>query len=241
MTVLQPEPATTAPGSGPPTDPGGPPRFRHVVGALSMPGLVLALLATGPLDPFDDQASATVQLGQLPGHVAEVRALGWVELLAAALFASVVLAFAGHTRGRGRGVANAGVVLGVLGTVGMALIAMRHWLLVSVDALPRHQAADVVGRLDTTAGPGVLPLLVAAPVALVLFAVAGHRAGFVPLPALLLTVAFFVGELVSSLPGGELVPLLLELVALSWTAWTLLRRVPAAPVKVPEQVSASAG
>ncbi len=95
----------------------------------------------------------------------------------------------------------------------------------------------MVDQLDSAAGPAVLPLLMAAPVALVLFAVAGHRAGFVPLPALLLTIAFFVGELVPSLPGGELVPLLLELVALSWTAWSLLRHVPA---KL-ERVSASAG
>jgi hypothetical protein len=224
MTAIHPEPTTTAPETAPRTDRGGPPRFRHVVGALSMPALVLALLATGPLDPFDDQASATVQLGQLHGHVAQVRTLGWVELLAGALFAAVVLAFAGHTRGRGRGVANAGVLFGVLGTIGMALIAMRHWLLVSVDLLPRQQAVDVVDRLESTAGPGVLPLLVAAPVTLVLFAVAGHRAGFVPLPALLLTIAFFVGELVPGLPGGELVPLLLLLVSMSWIAAELVRQ-----------------
>ena len=87
-------------------------------------------------------------------------------------------------------------------------------------------AADgvkVVDRLDTVAGPAILPMMISAPIALLLFVIAGHRAGFVPLPALLLGIAFFVGELVPGLPGGELVPLLLELVAMTWIAVTLLR------------------
>jgi len=103
MTTVHPTPSVsdeTPAGPTRPADLGGPPRFRNVVGAACMPLMVLALLATGPLDPFDDQARASVQLGQLSGHVAEVKALGLVELLAGLLFAGVVLAFAGHTRGR---------------------------------------------------------------------------------------------------------------------------------------------
>lgn len=226
MTTVHPTPSVsdeTPAGPARPADLGGPPRFRNVVGAASMPLMVLALMATGPLDPFDDQARASVQLGQLSGHVGEVKILGFVELLAGLLFAGVVLAFAGHTRGRGRGLGNAGVVFGILGVAGMALIAVHHWLYVAVSDLPRHDAVAVIDRLDATAGPAVLPMLMAAPVALVLFAIAGHRAGFVPWPALLLSIAFFVGELVPGLPGGELAPLVLELVALTWVAVTLVR------------------
>jgi hypothetical protein len=218
-----------------------PPPFRLLVGAACLPLTVLALLATGPLDPFDDAAAPRVQLSQLAGHVDEVKLLGSVELLAALLFGGLVLAFVGLTRGRGRGLGNAGAVFGVMGVVGMALIAVHHWLYVAVAPLPRETAVGVVDRLDHAAGPEIFLLFVSAPVALVLFAVAGHRAGFVPLPAMVLTIAFFVGELVPSLPGGELVPLLLLVVALSWTAWTLLSSA-SDPVEVDEEVlSASAG
>ena len=203
-------------------DLGGPPRFRHVIGAVCLPLLVVALLATGPLDPFDDSAKASVQLTQLRGHVTGVTALGYVELLAAFLFGAVVLAFAGHTRARGRGVANVGVVFGILGVMGLSLVAVHHWILVSVGTLSAADGVKVVDRLDTVAGPAILPMLMSAPVALLLFVIAGHRAGFVPLPALLLGIASFLGELVPGLPGGELVPLLLELVAMTWIAVALL-------------------
>jgi hypothetical protein len=223
MTTVHPHPDTDLAEVHATVDLGGPPRFRHVLGAVCMPLLVVALLATGPLDPFDDSAKASVQLTQLPGHLVEVRVLGYVELLAAFLFGAVVLAFAGHTRARGRGVANAGVVFGILGVMGMALVAVHHWILVSVGTLAHADGVKVVDRLDTVAGPAILPMMMSAPIALLLFAIAGHRAGFVPLPAFLLSIAWFVGELVPVLPGGELVPLVLELVAMSWIAVTLIR------------------
>ncbi len=164
-----------------------------------------------------------MQLGQLPGHVGQVTTLGSIELVAALLFGGLVLAFVGLTRGRGRGLGNAGAVFGVMGVVGMALIAVHHWLYVAVAPLPRGTAVAVVDRLDHAAGPEIFLLFVSAPIALLLFAIAGFRAGFVPVPALVLTIAFFVGELVPGLPGGELIPLLLLLVALSWIAWSLVR------------------
>ena len=149
--------------------------------------------------------------------------LGGIELVAALLFGGLVLAFAGLTRGRGRGLGNAGAVFGVMGVVGMSLIAVHHWLYVAVAPLPRTTAVAVVDRLDHAAGPEIFLLFVAAPVAVLLFVLAGFRAGFVPMPALVLTIAFFLGELVPGLPGGELVPLLLMLVAQSWIAWGLVR------------------
>lgn len=200
-----------------------PPRLRRVVGAVCLPATFLAMLATGPLDPFDDEATAAVQLGQLHGHVATVHALAQVELLAAALAAGLVLAFAGLTRGRGRGLANAGVVLGVLGVLGMALVAVNHLVLAALADQPVAVGAQIVDALHAGAGPVALVALMAMPLAMVLLASAGFRAGFVPAPAFALALAFFVGELVPGLPGGEVGPLLLGLLAFGWTAVVIIR------------------
>jgi hypothetical protein len=78
-----------------------------------------------------------------------------------------------------------------------------------------------MGRLDSLAGPEVLPMIVAMPIAMLLFGIAGFRAGFVPRPALVLLVLFFVGELVPGVPGGEAGPLVLALAALGWTGWVV--------------------
>jgi hypothetical protein len=214
-----------------------PSRLRRLAGAACMVGLPLSLLATGPLDPFDDQAKASVQLGQVPGHLGQIRALGWVELLSAALMIGVLLAFAGLTRGRGRGVANAGVVVGALATLGLVLVGVHHWVLAAVGA--EANGARILDRLDSVAGPGVMVLILLGPLALLLLAIGGFRAGFVPLPALVLVGVAFLGELTPSLPGGELVPLLLLLVGFGWTAASVVRRpvVPALSASQPSQPS----
>jgi hypothetical protein len=199
----------------------GPSRTRLLVGAACLPTFFLALLATGLFDPFDDTARPSAQLAQLPGHVADMRPLGWIEIAAAVLLAGVTLTFAGHTRGRGRGLGNAGVVLGCIGVAGMTLQGVHHWLMGALAGVPHTTAAHVLDRLDTIAGPAVLLMFLAAPLAVVLFAAAGHRAGFVPLPALGLMVAFLAGEIVP-LPGGELAPLVIALIAYAWIAVTLV-------------------
>lgn len=203
-----------------------PPRLRRITGAVCLPLLPLAMLATGPLDPFDDSAASVTQLRQMGGHVAQVRTLGLVEVIAALLLGGALLAFAGRTRVRGRGLANAGVVLGLLGAAGMVLVAANHWVFVAVSGLPQAQAAAVVDGLHQAGGPLVLVLLMSAPPALVLLVLAAYRAGLAPLPAVLLAAAFFAGELVPGLPGGEVGPLVLLLAALGWTAVGFARPVP---------------
>lgn len=220
--------------STPTTDRLEPPRLRRIAGAVCMVGLPLSLLATGPLDPFDDSAKPSVQLAQVPGHVGQIRALGWVELLAGALMIGVLLAFAGLTRGRGRGVANAAVVVGALATLGLVLVGVHHWVLAALDGEPN--GGRILDRLDTVSGPAVLLLIMLGPLALLLLAIAGFRAGFVPLPALVLVALSFLGELAPSLPGGELVPLLLLLVGFGWTAATVVRR-PVVPALSSQQPS----
>ena len=216
--------APTTPTPAP--DLGRPPRLRLLVGAACAPAMLLALLATGPLDPFDDGASPAAQLRQVAGHESVIGPLGWLEILAALFGAGMVLSFTGLTRGRGRGLGNAGAVTGVLGTAGLAPIGVHHWALGASAQLPYEQGAQAVNRLDAIAGPAILPLFFAMPVAMVLFALAGHRAGFVPTPALGLVGLFFVTDLVPGLPGGELVQLLIGLIGFVWIAVEVVRPRP---------------
>lgn len=199
--------------------------LRRVLGPLSLPALFLCLLSTGPVDPFsDDGATPSAQLPEMLGRVGDVRVMTLLELAAAVLMVGVVLFFVGGTRERGRGLGNAGAVVGALGVVGLAFIAVHHLVMVALAGLAPTTGAQVLDAIDEAAGPGVVALFFAAPVAILLFVIAGFRAGFVPLPALALGCAFFVGELVPGLPQGELVPLLLGLVAAVWVAVTVLRR-----------------
>ncbi len=199
--------------------------LRRVLGPLSLPALFLCLLATGPVDPFsDDGAAPSAQLPQMLGRVGDVRVMTVLELAAAVLMVGVVLFFAGGTRERGRGLGNAGVAVGAVGIIGLAFIAVHHLVMVALAGFAPATGAQVLDAIDEAAGPGIVALFMAAPVAILLLVIAGFRAGFVPLPALALACAFFVGELVPGLPRGELVPLLLGLVAAVWVAVTVLRR-----------------
>jgi hypothetical protein len=219
-------PHTTSTSTGPASATGTfPTGLRRVLGPLTLPAMFVCLLATGPLDPFsDDSAKPSAQLPQMLGHVGDVRAMSALELVAAALMVGVVLFFVGGTRGRGRGLGNAGAVIGTLGTIGLSFIAVHHLVMAALADLPPTTGTQVLDALDAAVGPGIFPLFFAAPAAILLFVIAGFRAGFVPLPALALGCAFYVGELVPGLPHGELVPLLLGLVASTWIAVTLLRR-----------------
>ena len=115
---------------------------------------------------------------------------------------------------------------GVLGTAGLVLIGVHHWALGALAQLPYEQGAQAVNRLDAIAGPAILPLFFAMPVAMVLFALAGYRAGFVPTPALGLVGLFFVSDFVPGLPGGELVQLLIGLIGFVWIALEVVRPRP---------------
>ncbi len=201
-----------------------PPGIRRVLGPLAAPAMLLCLLATGPLEPFpDENAEPAVKIAELAGHVGQVQLMSLLELLAAVLMGGVVLFYAGATRRRGRGVGNAAAVIGVLGVVGMTFIGLHHLVLVALAGQPTPVGVAVLDALDHAATPAVFLLFFAGPIALLLFAIAGFRAGFVPLPALALMVLFFIGELVPSLPQGELIPLVVALIAAVWVAVSVQR------------------
>ncbi len=199
------------------------PPARRIAGALTLPAMFLALLATGPLDPLDDNGSNAEQLRLAAGQLARLQTLALVEVAASILLVGVVLAFAGRTRSRGQVLGNIGVALGVPGALAMVLIALHHVLLGVLASQPLAIGTQVLAGLDAAVMPFLLPLMFCGPISLAVLALAGWRAGFVPLPALVFALLFGITDWLPMLPGGELIPLLFGLVGFGWTAVVLLR------------------
>lgn len=194
---------------------------RRVLAAVALPATIAALVAStliDPLDEFGPLARQVVVARSAPGTVAT---LGLVELLTAVLFGAAVVSFVSLLRRRGAVLGTVTGLVGVLGVVGLTAIAVSHLVLsAAADVTPAH-AAQVIDRFHTE-GAVLFPLFFAAPIALPLLAVTGRRAGLVPAWALWMFVAFFVLDLLP-LPGGELIPLGLALVASVGIAVRLVR------------------
>lgn len=194
-----------------------PSAVRRWAGALSLPLLFAALIGAGFADPLDDRAPAAEQVQQAVGHLPQLQLTFLFELLAAGLMIAVTMTIVGAVRSRGSAVANAGAVLGTLGGIGLCLIAMGHVYLDAILASGTADGAAILAARD--AGAGVLgPLIFAAPLAVVVLAMAALRARLVPWPVLVIIGVFLVLEFVPVLPGDELFPLLAGLVAYTWIA-----------------------
>jgi hypothetical protein len=184
---------------------------RRVLAAVALPTTVVALLASTLLDPLDD-------FGPLPAQVAVARAvpgtitaLGLVELLTAVLFGTAVLSLVSLLGRRGAVLGTVTGVVGVLGVAGLTAIGVSHLVLAAAAGVTPAHAAAVVDRFHSEAA-AMLPLFFAAPVALPLLGVTAARARLAPTWTVWLLVAFFVLDLLP-LPGGELIPLGVALVA----------------------------
>ncbi len=200
-----------------------PSAVRRWAGALSLPLLFATLVGATFADPLDDRAAAVEQARQATGHLPQLQLTFLFELLAAALMIAVTMTVVGVVRGRGSAVANAGAVLGTLGGVGLSLIAMAHVYLYAIVASGTADGAAVLAARNAGAG-FVTPLFFAAPLALVVLAVAAVRARLVPWPVLVIIGVFLVLEVMPLLPGGELFPLLAGLVAYTWIALRIISR-----------------
>src|SRR6476661_10496929 len=101
--------------------------IRRWAGALCLPLFFVTLIGASVADPVEDEtATPAEQLRQAAAHLGRLHTTFVLELLAAVLFLAATAAIVGRLRGRGSGLANAGAVLGVLGGVGLALIAVNH-------------------------------------------------------------------------------------------------------------------
>jgi hypothetical protein len=202
-------------------EPNLPSPTRRWAGALCLPLFFVALIGASIADPVEDgTATPAEQLRQAAAHLGRLQTTFLLELSAAALFLAATIAIVGRLRGPGSGLANAGAVLGLLGGVGMTMIAVGHVFLHALAASGSSDGVRILAARDAAAGP--LPLLFfAAPFAIVLLCGAAVRGGLAHWPLLVVAGALLVLEYVPS-PLGELPSLVCGLVAYSWIALALV-------------------
>jgi len=194
---------------------------RRWAGALSLPLFFVTLIGASVADPVEDEtATPAEQLRQAAAHLGRLHTTFVLELLAAVLFLAATAAIVGRLRGRGSGLANAGAVLGLLGGVGLTMIATAHIYLHALAASGSPDGVRILAARDSTAGP--LPILFfAAPFAVAVLCGATVRGGLVRWPLLVVAGAFLLLEFVPS-PLGEVPSLVCGLVAYSWIAVALV-------------------
>ena len=194
---------------------------RRWAGAISLPLFFLAMIGASVSDPIEDEtASPAEQVHQAAANLGRLHTAFVFELLAAVLFIAATMAIVGAVRGRGSGLANAGGVLGVLGGVGLAMIAVNHVYMHALAASGTSDALHILVARDDAAGP--LPLMFfAAPFAIAVLCAAAWRSGLVRWPLLVVAGAFLLLEYVPS-PLGEVPSLVCGLVAYGWIAVALV-------------------
>ncbi len=178
------------------------PRFPRLVCALALPAFPLALLAGALVSPTDSNANAD-QLRAAAAHGRAWQASALLELLAAALLPFAVAGVLRAIRGRGAALARVGGVLGVLGTLGMTLIAARHLLIYGLAGGDTTAALHAIDRMDNGAGAIALPLMFGGPLALITLTAAAVRAGAVARWAVAGALLFVVSDMLP-IPGAEI-------------------------------------
>lgn len=178
-------------------------RGHRLVTAASLAGSALLIGVGGLIAPATD--------GQAAGlYDAAASAPGRVTAEAVLLTASSVLLVVGVigaarvVRGRGRRLALAAALFGVMGALGHGAYATFSLLTIPiVDAAPDRAAAITTLEAingDVAVGLLVMPLIVAYGLSVLLLPLAFHRRGLVPLWVVGLAVAAFALEVVA--PGG---------------------------------------
>jgi hypothetical protein len=196
--------------------------IRRTVTALALPALPVALLIGTLISPTDSTKNGP-QLAAAAAHGARWQAAAAFEVLGGVFLALATAGVVGAVRRRGVGLANAGGVLGVLGSLGLMAIAMHHFLVYGLADADRAVALHSLHRLDNGfAGPIAFPLMLAGPLALILLAGAAVRAGLAPRWTIAGAVVFFVSDLLP-IPGAEIVQMLVGLATFATMAARLLR------------------
>ena len=195
--------------------------LRHKACALALPAFPLALLAGSLVSPTDSTANAD-QLRVAAVHGGRWQGAALLELLAAALLPFAVAAVVGVVRGRGARLANVGGVLGVLGTLGMASIAFRHLYIYGLAGSAQAPALHAIDRMDNHAGAIALPLMFAAPIALLVLTAAAARAQLVPRWVVVAAFVFFVSDMLP-IPAAEVIQGLIGIITFGTIARQIMR------------------
>jgi hypothetical protein len=130
---------------------------------------------------------------------------------------------------------DAGGILGVLGTLGMAAIAFRHVSIYGLAIVERAQALPVLDRVDHVFGLIVLPLMFCAAISWIVLAAAAARAQVAPRWVPVGAFVFFVSDMLP-IPGAEVVQSVVGLVTFAVLAHAIIterrpqRRAARAPV-----------
>ncbi len=195
--------------------------LRRRTCALALPGIPVALLASALVSPSDSIDNA-VQLRAAAAHAGRWQAAALLELLTAALFPLAVAGVVHVVRRRGAALANAGAVLGVLGTLGMTSIALRHLFIYGLTAINPASGVRVLDQLDNHTGAIAFPLMIAGPLTWILLAGAAARAGLATRWLVLGMIAFAASDSVP-IPAAEEIQGLIGIAVFGVLGLSLLR------------------
>ncbi len=195
--------------------------LRRRACALALPGIPVALLASALVSPTDSIENA-VQLRAAAAHAGRWQAAALLELLTAALFPLAVAGVVHLVRRRGAALANAGAIFGVLGTIGMTSIALRHLFIYGLTAVNPASGVRVLDQLDNHAGAIALPLMIAGPLTWILLAGAAARAGLATRWLVLGMIAFAASDSLP-IPAAEEIQGLIGIAVFGVLGLSLLR------------------
>lgn len=193
---------------------------RRTACAIALPLLPLMLLAGTLVSPTDSTKNGP-QLAAAAAQGGRFVAAALFELVGAILLVLAVAALVAAVRDRGVALANAGGILGVLGTLGLACISLHHLFVYALATTDAPTALHVLHRLDRSAGPVVFPMMFAGPLALVLLVGAAVRAGLVPRWTIAGAVVFLVSDMLP-IPAAEEIQMLVGLATFGAIALRLL-------------------
>lgn len=197
-------------------------RLRTYAGAAALPVSLLLTLVTSFLFPDTGPGSASMLLA-VSADPGPTIAMGWLMLLIAALFLGGTLFLSGATRGRGSGWGSAGLVAGILGTVGNAVIGMHAFITAALAQTDPGPAAATMDALDTLGGWLIMPLMTAQTLGILLFGLALWRSGTVHWWVPVATGLVVAVELVPVAWSGP-VSLVLALLAMGYACAAVIRR-----------------
>jgi hypothetical protein len=183
---------------------------------LLLPLFPVVLLVADLVSPTDSTDNGD-QLAAAAAHSGAWQAAALLELLAAIL---LPIAVAAALRGVAGRVATSARVVGVLGGMGMTLIASRHLFVYGLTAVDHASALAVLDRIDGSAADVAILFMIAGPLSLIVLAAALLRAGVVGRAVVVGAVLFFVSDMLP-IPAEEIVQMLIGIATFGYVALRL--------------------